>query len=53
MAATGVLSEPAVDEPEDPPARMSGRRVLRWVAVLTIGVVAVLAIWQDPLYAGR
>ncbi|MDT4992639.1 MAG: hypothetical protein QOH97_2531 [Actinoplanes sp.] len=47
-----VITEPAV-EPEDGPARFNRRRMLRWVAILTIGIVVVLAVWQDPLYAGR
>lgn len=38
-------------EPEEGPARFSRRRLVRWVAVLTVGIVVVLAIWQDPLYA--
>jgi hypothetical protein len=41
--------DPAVEE--DEPARFNGRRVIRWVTILTLGIVAVLAIWQDPLYA--
>jgi len=36
---------------EDEPARFTGRRVIRWVTILTLGILAVLAIWQDPLYA--
>lgn len=38
-------------EPDDVPARISVRRVMRWVTVLTVGILAVLAVWQDPLYA--
>ena len=44
-----VRPEPAVEE--DEPGRFNGRRVVRWVAILTLGILAVLAIWQDPLYA--
>ncbi|MCM4079043.1 MULTISPECIES: hypothetical protein [Paractinoplanes] len=40
-------------EPEEDPARFTRRRLVRWVAVLTIGIVVVLAIWQEPLYALR
>ena len=40
-------------EPEEGPARFTRRRLVRWVAVLTIGIVVVLAIWQEPLYALR
>jgi hypothetical protein len=36
---------------EDEPARISGRRIARWVIVLTVGIFAVLAVWQDPLHA--
>ena len=45
-----VRPEPAVGE--DEPARRTGRRVARWVTVLTIGVLAVLTLWQEPLHAG-
>ena len=45
-----VRPEPAVEE--DEPARFTGRRVVRWVAILTVGILAVLAIWQEPLHAG-
>jgi len=46
---TDVRPDRAVEE--DEPARFNRRRVVRWVTILTIGVLAVLAIWQDPLYA--
>ena len=39
--------------PEEGPARFGRRRLVRWIAVLTIGIVVVLAIWQEPLYALR
>ena len=29
--------------------RPGGRRLVRWITVLTVGIVAVLAIWQDTL----
>ena len=45
-----TLSKPLA-EPEEGPARFNKRRLVRWVAVLTIGIVVVLAIWQEPLYA--
>jgi hypothetical protein len=51
MADTDVLVEPQLDEPDDRPSRLTGGRVLRWAVVLTIGILAVLAIWQEPLYA--
>jgi len=38
-------------EPEEDPARFNRRRLVRWIAVLTTGIVLVLAIWQEPLYA--
>jgi hypothetical protein len=50
MVSTDVLPEPDLEE--DEPARFNGRRMVRWVAVLTLGIVTVLALWQDPLYAG-
>ena len=30
---------------------LDARRVLRWTAVIGVGVLAVLACWQDPSYA--
>ncbi len=39
-------------EPEERPARFRMRRVVRWVTILTVGILAVLAIWQEPLHAG-
>ncbi len=50
MGNTDVIAE-AQTEPDDVPARISVRRVVRWVTVLSVGIVAVLAVWQDPLYA--
>jgi hypothetical protein len=37
--------------PDERPARFNRRRVIRWVAILTIGILVVLAVWQEPLYA--
>ena len=37
--------------PDEGPARFNKRRLIRMIAILTIGIVLVLAIWQDPLYA--
>jgi hypothetical protein len=37
--------------PEEGPARFNRRRLIRVIAILTIGIILVLAIWQDPLYA--
>jgi len=51
VADTDVLTEPDL-EPDEGPARFNKRRLVRWVAILTIGILAVLAIWQEPLYAG-
>jgi hypothetical protein len=52
MFDTDVMTEPEL-EPDEGPARFTGRRIVRWVAILTLGILAVLAIWQDPLYAGH
>jgi len=38
-------------EPEEGPARFNKRRLIRWIAILAIGIVLVIAIWQEPLYA--
>ena len=51
MADTDVMTEPDL-EPDEGPGRFTTRRVVRWVAILTVGILAVLAIWQEPLYAG-
>ena len=37
--------------PEEGPTRFNKRRLIRWIAILTIGIVLVIAIWQEPLYA--
>jgi hypothetical protein len=50
MAMRNTLEKPLA-EPEEGPARFNKRRLIRWVAVLTIGIILVLAIWQEPLYA--
>jgi hypothetical protein len=47
-----TLSKPKA-EPEEGPARFNRRRMVRWIAVLTIGIVLILAAWQEPLYALR
>ncbi|BFU43716.1 hypothetical protein KRMM14A1004_19530 [Krasilnikovia sp. MM14-A1004] len=52
MLDTDVTVEPGL-EPDEGPARFNRRRLVRWVAILTIGILVVLAIWQDPLYAGH
>jgi hypothetical protein len=49
---TDVKLESALD-PDEGPSRFNRRRILRWVAILTLGILAVLAFWQDPLYAGH
>jgi hypothetical protein len=51
MLDTDVRTDPEL-EPDDGPSRFNRRRAVRVVAVLTLGILAVLAIWQDPLYAG-
>jgi hypothetical protein len=49
---TDVMTEPDV-EPDEGPARFNRRRIIRWAAILTLGILVVLAIWQEPLYAGH
>ena len=46
---TDVRPEPAVEE--DEPARFNGRRMARWVTILALGILLVLALWQEPLHA--
>ena len=46
---TDVKPEPAVEE--DEPARINGRRVARWITILALGILLVLAIWQEPVHA--
>jgi hypothetical protein len=52
MPDTDVITRPHLDEDEEP-ARFNRRRLIRWAAILTIGILVVLALWQEPLYAGR
>ncbi|MCA2214735.1 hypothetical protein [Jidongwangia harbinensis] len=47
---TDVMEPPQVDE--DEPQRFSTRRLVRWVTILFLGILAVLALWQEPLHAG-
>ena len=48
---TDVITPPEVGE-EEPAPRITARRVVRWVTILTVGILAVLAFWQEPLHAG-
>jgi hypothetical protein len=50
MAMPDTLLKPLA-EPEEGPARFNKRRLVRVILILTIGIIAVLAVWQDPLYA--
>jgi hypothetical protein len=52
MTDLDVMTKPETEHDEGP-ARFNARRVVRWVLILTIGILAVLAIWQEPLYAGH
>jgi hypothetical protein len=37
-------------EPEEGPARFfNWRRTVRWITVLTAGIILVLAVWQEPI----
>ena len=45
--------ERPLTEPEEGPARFNKRRLVRAIAVLTIGIIVVIAMWQEPLYALR
>jgi hypothetical protein len=44
-------SDIAVEEPVRTEAFLSPRRVVRWTVVVGLGIVVVLAWWQDPTYA--
>jgi hypothetical protein len=44
-----VLRRPQT-EPDENPARFTRRRLVRWLTILTIGTVTMVACWQDPLY---
>jgi hypothetical protein len=46
----GTLTRP-VARPEEGPARFNRKRLIRALTILTVGIVIVLAVWQDPLYA--
>jgi hypothetical protein len=49
---TDLEVRPIVDE-EEPQPRFHRRRLIRWAVVVTLGILAVLAAWQEPLYALR
>ena len=51
MLDTDVRSDPEL-EPDEDPGRVNRRRAVRVVTILVLGVLAVLAIWQEPLSAG-
>jgi hypothetical protein len=38
-------------EPDEGPAPFNRRRLIRWIAILTIGILVVLAVWQENAYA--
>ena len=44
-----LLSGPKT-EPDEDPARFTRRRLVRWLAILTVGTVVMLAFLQEPLY---
>ncbi len=43
-------TDEAVD-PEEAPVFLTRKRLIRWATVVGVGIVAVLACWQDPSYA--
>ncbi|WP_305786781.1 hypothetical protein [Symbioplanes lichenis] len=43
---------PELETDEDDRGGFNRRRLIRVVAVLTLGILAVLAVWQDPVHAG-
>jgi hypothetical protein len=51
MLDTDVRADPQL-EPDEDPGRFNRRRAIRVVTIVVLGIVAVLAIWQEPLYAG-
>jgi len=51
MLDTDVRVDPEL-EPEEDPGRFNRRRAVRVVTIVVLGILAVLALWQDPLYAG-
>ena len=48
---TDLKVHPDIEFEEEPRPLISGRRLVRWITVLAVGILAVLALWQDPLYA--
>jgi hypothetical protein len=48
-APAGPESAPPEPEGRKPPR--GRRRLIRWVAIIAGVILAVLACWQDPLYA--
>ena len=50
MSNQDLAAPPTPVEQEDHPL-LTRRRMVRWAVVLATGILAVLACWQDPVYA--
>jgi hypothetical protein len=50
MLDTDVRVDPDL-EPDEDPGRFNRRRAIRVVTIVVLGILAVLAIWQEPLHA--
>lgn len=46
-----TLERPLAEPDEGPTRFFTTRRTVRWITILAFGIILVLAIWQEPLYA--
>jgi hypothetical protein len=46
-----TLEKPLTEPGEGPARFFHKRRTVRWIAILAIGIVMIIAFWQEPLYA--
>ena len=48
---TNEYTDTAQDDFEERTALLTPRRLIRWTVVIAVGIVVMLAFWQDPVFA--
>lgn len=48
---TNEYTDTAEDDSEEQTALLTPRRLIRWTVVVAVGIVVMLAFWQDPVFA--